>query len=175
MVDLSGGQFPSLDGHPEAEVAQRTEVPTEGSWFRKTFTVHNRAHTRGLDPLHESHLTNFGAVLTEAIQRGLHPKDFPELESEEDHPWEKNTTNLTYRVQVVPAVTDTEPQTTVTPAVLAQAVAALPEAEGEGGVPEAPADSPSPAETPEEPVTDGPVEESPAETVSAEPSQEKTE
>lgn len=121
--DFTGGQFPSLDGNPEAEVAQRTEPETDGSWFRRIFTVHNRHHTRGLPPGHESHVTNFGAVLQQALQQGLHPKAAPELESEQDHPSDKNSTNLTYRVQVVPSVADVHPETTVTPSNLAQVLA----------------------------------------------------
>jgi len=123
MADFTGGQFPSLDGNPEAEVAQRTELPTEGSWFRKQFVVHNRSHTRDLSEDHEVHLANLGSVLQDALQRGLHPKDAPELESEDDHDWEKDTTVLTYRVPVVPAVADDHPETTVTPSVLAWALA----------------------------------------------------
>jgi hypothetical protein len=121
--DFTGGQFPSLDGNPEAEVAQRTEPDTDGSWFRRIFTVHNRHHTRGLPADHESHLTNFGAVLQQALQQGLHPKAAPELESEQDHPSDRNSTNLTYRVQVVPSVADVHPETTVTPSNLARVLA----------------------------------------------------
>lgn len=123
MPDFTNGQFPSLDGNPEAEVAQRTEPETDGSWFRRIFTVHNRHHTRGLAPDHESHVTNFGQVLQQALQQGLHPKAAPELESEEDHPSDKNSTNLTYRVQVVPSVADEHPETTVTPSNLAAVLA----------------------------------------------------
>lgn len=123
MPDLTGGQFPSLDGDPEREIAQRTEAGSVGHWFRKVFTVHNRAHTRGLPLDHEMHRTNYGAVLQAAIQQGLHPKDVPELESEADHPTDPNSTDLTYRVQVVPAVADEEPETTLTPALLPAALA----------------------------------------------------
>lgn len=116
MPDYTGGQFPSLDGDLEAEIAQRTEPDTSDSWFRHVFTVHNRAHTVGLPEDHDVHLANHVAVLQRALQQGLHPKAQPELESEEPCPSDPvNHTNLTYRVQVVPAVADTDPFTTVTP------------------------------------------------------------
>lgn len=118
MPDYTGGQFPSLDGDLEAEVAQRTEPDTDGSWFRHVFTVHNRAHTTGLPDDHEVHRANFVAVIQRALQQGLHPKAQPELESEEPCPSDpKNHTNLTYRVKVVPAVADTDPYSTVTPSL----------------------------------------------------------
>lgn len=118
MPDNTGGQFPSLDGYPEAEVAQRTEPDTEGNWFRHVFTVHNRAHTVGLPEDHEVHLANHIAVLQRALQQGLHPKAQPELESEEPSLSDPvNHTDLTYRVQVVPAVADDDPYTTVTPSL----------------------------------------------------------
>jgi hypothetical protein len=123
MPDFTGGQFPSLDGRPEDEVTQRTEAPTEGNWFTRVFTVHNRNHTRDLPADHESHLANFASTLQDALQRGLHPKAAPELVSETDHPVDPNSTDLTYRVPVVPAVADEEPETTVTPGVLGQALA----------------------------------------------------
>lgn len=118
MPDYTGGQFPSLDGDPEAEVAQRTEPDTEGSWFRKVFTVHNRAHTVGLPEDHEIHRNNYVGVLQAALQQGLHPKSEPELVSEEPHPSDPNHTNLTYQVQVVPAVADDDPGSTVTPSTM---------------------------------------------------------
>lgn len=123
MPDFTGGQFPSLDGDPESEVAQRTEPDTSGDWFRKVFTVHNRHHTKGLPEDHEYHRTNFVSVLQAALQQGLHPKRAPELESEEPHPSDPNSTNITYRVHVVPSVADEHPETTVTPSTLPQVLA----------------------------------------------------
>lgn len=177
MPDYTGGQFPSLDGDPAAEVAQRTEPDTEGSWFRKVFTVHNRAHTTGLPEDHEVHRNNFVAVLQAALQQGLHPKAAPELESEEPHSFDPNHTDLTYRVHVVPAVTDRDPNSTVTPSTLAL-VQADPDAleqppaepepggtsrweRGEGGVDEhgVPLVPPQPSETTKTPA---PTEEPPA-------------
>lgn len=118
MPDFTRGQFPSLDGDPEAEVAQRTEPDTDGNWFRKVFTVHNRSYTKGIDGHHPFHLDNFVSVLQAALQQGLHPKGAPELETEADHPTDGKSTNLTYRVPVVPAVADVHPETTVTPSNL---------------------------------------------------------
>lgn len=118
MPDFTRGQFPSLDGDPEAEVAQRTEPDTDGNWFRKVFTVHNRSYTKGIDGRHPFHLDNFVSVLQAALQQGLHPKGAPELEAEADHPTDGKSTNLTYRVPVVPAVADVHPETTVTPSNL---------------------------------------------------------
>lgn len=116
MPDYTGGQFPSLDGDLEAEVAQRTEPETEGSWFRKVFTVHNRAHTVGLDLDHPVHQANAVAVLQSALQQGLHPKSQPVLESEQPNASDPaRHTDLTYRVHVVPAVADTDPFSTCTP------------------------------------------------------------
>lgn len=133
MPDYTGGQFPSLDGDLESEVAQRTEPDTTGNWFRKVFTVHNRAHTRDLPVDHEIHLANSGAVLQAALQQGLHPKDAPELESETDSASDPEShTDLVYRVPVVPAVADPDPQTTVTPSILPQLLA---QQAGGGGVP----------------------------------------
>lgn len=143
MPDFTGGQFPSLDGDPESEVAQRTEPDTDGSWFRKVFTVHNRAHTKGLGADHEMHLPNFSGVLQSALQQGLHPKDVPELESESDHPSDPSSTNLAYRVKVVPAISDEDPASTVTPSSLNAALAAR---AGGGGV--AATEEPPPVTTP---------------------------
>ena len=139
MPDFTRGQFPSLDGDNESEVAQRTEPDTDGDWFRKVFTVHNRAHTKGLGADHPHHLTNFVAVLQAALQQGLHPKRAPEFESETDHPTDANSTNLTYRVHVVPAVADLHPETTVTPSSL-DAVLANPDALAPIPAPPAPAE-----------------------------------
>jgi hypothetical protein len=119
MPDFSRGQFPSLDGDPESEVNQRTaENNSTGSVFRKVFTVHNRSHTLGLPKDHWVHWQNAVAVLQEAIQRGLHPKGAPVLVDEQPHPTAPGNTNLTYEVPVTPAVSDTEPHTTVTPSSL---------------------------------------------------------
>lgn len=157
MPDFTGGQFPSLDGDPAAEVAQRTEPATDGDWFRRVFTVHDRAHTRDLPLDHQMHLDNFGAVLQAALQQGLHPKDVPELESEADHPTDPHHTDLTYRVRVVPAVADEHPETTVTPSVLPQLLAAQPvelpeedeEVEPEGGGVAPPPEQEAPVPDPE--------------------------
>lgn len=119
MPDFSRGQFPSLDGDPGAEVNQRTaEDNSTGDVFRKVFTVHNRSHTLGLPKDHWVHWQNAVAVLQDAIQRGLHPKGVPVLVDEQPHPTAPGNTNLTYEVPVTPAVSDTEPHTTVTPSHL---------------------------------------------------------
>lgn len=124
MPDHTRGQFPSLDGDAATEVRQRTEVATDGDWFRKVFTVHNRAWTRDLPADHWGHHPNLGATLQAALQQGLHPKGMPELESEADHPTDPTrSTDLTYRVRVVPAVADEEPGNTLTPAILQQVLA----------------------------------------------------
>jgi len=162
MPDYTGGQFPSLDGNPEAEVAQRTEPDTEGNWFRKVFTVHNRAHTTGLPEDHQIHQDNAVGVLQAALQQGLHPKSAPELESEEPHPFDPNHTNLTYRVQVVPAVADEDPGSTVTPStmvgghdLMTEPLPVYPET-GSGAVSEDPEETPGPEDP--EPVGQAPEE-----------------
>lgn len=115
MPDYTRGQFPSLDGHADVEVRQRTEAATDGDWYRKVFTVHNRAWTRGLPADHWAHRPNLGATLQAALQQGLHPKSLPEFESESDHPTDPTrSTDLTYRVRVVPAVSDEDPDSTLT-------------------------------------------------------------
>jgi len=129
MPDHTHGQFPSLDGDSDAEVAQRTEADTDGDWFRKVFTVHDRAWTRELAADHWAHEPNLGATLQAAIQQGLHPKGVPELASETSHSYDPHTVELTYRVKVVPAVSDDDPESTVTPTVLQSWLA------GGGGAP----------------------------------------
>jgi hypothetical protein len=121
--DFTGGQFPSLDGNVAGEVAQRQPGGGEPGWFHRIFTVHNRAHTPGLPADHWWHGQNAVAVLGDAIQRGLHPKGEVELVGESPHPTDRNTTNVEYRVPVVPAIVDHEPETTQTPGALAAVLA----------------------------------------------------
>lgn len=115
--DYTGGQFPSLDGNVSGEIAQRQVEKHDDGFFAKIFSVHNRSHTSGLDADHEYHRRNMVAVIQDALQRGLHPKGEPELVGERPHPSDPDTTDLEYRVQVVPAIVDHEPGLTATPSV----------------------------------------------------------
>jgi hypothetical protein len=121
--DYTGGQFPSLDGRPHDEVAQRQPGEHTPGWFHRIFTVHNRAHTPGLPADHWWHGQNAVAVLGDAIQRGLHPKGEVELVGESPHPTDPNTTDVEYRVPVVPSIIDHDQGTTVSPGQLAAVLA----------------------------------------------------
>lgn len=117
--DHTYGQFPSLDGDQPGEVAQRQPEDNDEGFFHKVFTVHNRAHTPGLAADHWWHIQNAVEVVSDAIRRGLHPKGDVELVGERSHPTDPNTTDVVYRVPVVPAIVDHDQTTTLTPAEVA--------------------------------------------------------
>lgn len=117
--DLTGGQFPSLDGDQAGEVAQRQPADNGEGFFHKIFTVHNRAHTPDLPHEHWWHRQNAVEVVSDAIRRGLHPKGEVEVVGESAHPSDPDTTNVEYRVPVVPAIVDHDQTTTVTPGATA--------------------------------------------------------
>ncbi|MEU9819202.1 hypothetical protein ACIGG9_16075 [Pseudonocardia alni] len=107
-------QHPALKGNPAEEVQDRTpDGETSGLHYRKAYVV---LGTFGDDhPVHEQ---NRSAVHNEAIQRGLHPKAVARLVGTEESAPDRRgnvTSTLTYEVEVVPAVIDTEHQTTVAP------------------------------------------------------------
>lgn len=113
--DFTGGQFPSLDGDQPREVAQRQPADNDEGYYHRTFTVHNRAHTPNLPDDHPWHEQNAVEVIADAIRRGLHPKGGVELVGERPHPTDPNSTDVEYRVPVVPAIVDHDQTTTVTP------------------------------------------------------------
>lgn len=121
-------QHPALDGDIQGEIEHRTPEPTDDGVFTKTFSV----GAIGIADDHPMHLANAGGVVQEAIQRGLHPKGDVMLVASEEHDYGRRHryTDLTYQVPVVPAIVDTDAGSTVTPRVIAEAVAARREAEG---------------------------------------------
>ena len=105
-------QFPATHGDVEKEVAQRQPDSDDGSQFTKVFRV------SGVDTLDEESQEGYrAAVLSEAINLGLHPKDEPVYEGAEevDRYRETVTTDHTFTVEVVPASIDHTPGDTFTP------------------------------------------------------------
>jgi hypothetical protein len=115
-------QHPALEGDVQGEIEHRTPEPTDDGVFTKTFSV----GAIGIADDHPWHLANAGAVVQEAIQRGLHPKGDVMLVASQEHDRGPRSkwTDLTYQVPVVPAIVDTDAGSTVTPRVIADAVAA---------------------------------------------------
>jgi hypothetical protein len=74
-----------------------------------------RDFTRGQSADHSWHEANAVEVVSDAIRRGLHPKGAVELVGESPHPSDPSSTNIEYRVPVVPAIMDHDQATTVTP------------------------------------------------------------
>lgn len=115
-------QFPAMTGTDEglhAEVAQRSADGSDDELYRKTFVVDRPGVPDG-DPIHAQ---NAAGVVSEAIQRGLHPKgdvrlvDTNVVDTSSGEPGSRVRvhTELTYAVPVVPASVDTVPESTVTP------------------------------------------------------------
>jgi len=116
-------QFPSLHGDPEAEIAQRSPDGADGHHWLKDFVYRIR---RGevFDHDRLDHAANLAGTVQAAIQAGVHPKGEPEFLGSRPHPTAPDNYVLTYAVPVVPAVADTEPETTVTPTQVAPKTAA---------------------------------------------------
>jgi hypothetical protein len=105
-------QFPSKHGEPETEVAHRSADGSSGMKYRKTFVL------LGVFPEgHPAHEDNARHTLEEAIQRGLHPKGEAVLVDTKEVPEVRDlvSSELTYEVEVVPAVVDDDAPGTVTP------------------------------------------------------------
>lgn len=100
----------------EREIDKRSADGAEGNAFVKVI----RAAYQDDNLTEDLHNRNKDAVLREAINRGLHPKGEVEHVStalfNETRRGSK-TFDVTYKVQVVPAAADTQPEQTVTPAV----------------------------------------------------------
>lgn len=108
-------QHPALYDDPEGEVAHRSADGSDGMTFRKTFVMAGPAEIGSNHPQHEA---NYGRVLEEALQRGLHPKGKARLAGTEVVDRDRKgvvSTACTYEVTVEPAITDREAHTTVTP------------------------------------------------------------
>ena len=126
-VEPAAVQHPALDGDIQGEIQHRTPEPTGENVFTKTFSV----GVIGIPDDHPMHLANAGGVIQEAVQRGLHPKGDVMLVAAEEHDLGPRSkfTNLTYEVQVVPAIVDDDAGSTVTQRMIAEAVAARHDAE----------------------------------------------
>ena len=119
VIETSGGdvpveslQFPAQHGHPEVEVAKRHADGHEGNKFTKVFRI------MGVDRLNEqAQEEHRAAVLSEAINLGLHPKAEPVYEGAQEYERYRDTvtTDHTFTVEVVPASIDHEPGTTFVP------------------------------------------------------------
>ncbi|MEV8439177.1 hypothetical protein AB0425_17520 [Actinosynnema sp. NPDC051121] len=114
-------QFPSLKGTEkgrEEEVEQRSADGSSGTRFEKKFICDAGAENSAAQ--HEANRAN---VLEDAIQRGLHPRGEVKFEGAKDitrEPVEPGRRSyplveLTYSVETIPAVVDTQPVETTTP------------------------------------------------------------
>jgi hypothetical protein len=122
-VESARVQHPALDGDVQGEIDHRTADPSdEPGRFRKVFHLGGLGFGRHDHP---AHLANAAEVLGDAIRRGLHPKGDVHLVDavEHDEPRSQRTA-LTYEVDVVPAVVDTDAASTLTPNDVALAAAA---------------------------------------------------
>jgi hypothetical protein len=116
-------QFPSLDTTDEAgvanEVEQRSADGAEGQLYKKVYRAQVALEV-AQDEDNPIHHDNRVAVLQEAIQRGLHPKEeatFLGAEVVHTNRSGRETCDLTYGVEVEPAVIDElNQETTVEPA-----------------------------------------------------------
>jgi hypothetical protein len=113
-VEPARVQHPALDGDVQGEIDHRTADPSgEVGVFTRVFHLSGLGHGRYDSPVH---LANATEVLGDAIRRGLHPKGDVHLidVTEHDEPRSQHTA-LTYAVDVIPAVIDTDAASTVTP------------------------------------------------------------
>lgn len=99
-------QFPSLAGHPNVEVAQRSADVTKGS--TKQHTKIFRIFTAGLEFVADEfdHSGNFTATRQYMIEHGLRPVGDVSFVGAEKYD-EKNT-DLTYQVEALPAAVATD-------------------------------------------------------------------
>lgn len=114
-------QFPALNDEPETEVAQRSPDGSDGLVHKKIIRGQISLEV-AQNPESPVHHDNKLAVLQEALQRGLHPKEEPVLESAEVFCVNRRgveTVDMTYAVECEPASVDPgHPETTVEPAEL---------------------------------------------------------
>jgi hypothetical protein len=104
-------QHPAKAGEPEVEVDKRSADGSNSMSFVKEFVVTSGNWPGGDDPVHDA---NKATVLSEAVQRGLHPRGAVSFDGMTDHV-DGVSTVLTYSVETVPASVDTAPQETTTP------------------------------------------------------------
>ncbi|WP_199546596.1 hypothetical protein [Streptomyces sp. N35] len=96
---------------PEEETAKRSADGSEGTRHEKDFVVLGNDLGDEDGPLHDP---NKLAVLSEAIQRGLHPRGDVSFDGAELlH--DGVSYQLRYSVDVIPSAMDTEPEKTTTP------------------------------------------------------------
>lgn len=107
-------QHPALDGDPEAEIARRSPDGADGHHWIKEF-VYRILPGHRFDPDAMDHTANLAGTAQAAIQAGVRPKGMPVFLGARPHETAPDNIVLGYAVPVVPAVTDTEPETTVTP------------------------------------------------------------
>ena len=107
-------QHPALDGEPEYEIARRSPDGAEGHhWLRDL--VYRILPGHHFDPDAMDHTANLAGAAQAAIQAGVRPKGMPFFVGVRPHETAAGNVVLTYAVPVVPAVTDTDPGSTVTP------------------------------------------------------------
>lgn len=107
-------QHPALDGEPEYEIARRSPDGAEGHhWLRDL--VYRILPGHHFDPDAMDHTANLAGAAQAAIQAGVRPKGMPFFVGARPHETAADNVVLTYAVPVVPAVTDTDPGSTVTP------------------------------------------------------------
>lgn len=116
-------QFPSIEGDVEREIAERSADGAEGLIYYKVFRAQGdqAAFADEANPVHKD---NKAAVLQEALNRGLHPKEEPFLANVELNSVNRRgveTCDVRYGVEVEPAVIDVNhPEDTVEPAEFLQ-------------------------------------------------------
>lgn len=123
-IQHATAQHPALGGDIQGEIDHRTADPgDEPGRYSRIFHLGGLGYGR---PDHPAHLRNAAEVLGDATRRGLHPKGDVHLVdvTEVDEPREKWTA-LTYAVDVVPAVIDRDPASTVTPHDISEAATAI--------------------------------------------------
>lgn len=139
-------QHPALDGEPEYEIARRSPDGAEGHhWLRDL--VYRILPGHHFDPDAMDHTANLAGAAQAAIQAGVRPKGMPFFVGVRPHETAADNVVLTYAVPVVPAVTDTDPGSTVTPTQITLAAQAQ-EPDGAEQTPE-PAPAPQQEAQPE--------------------------
>jgi len=107
-------QHPALRGAPEVEVSERTaDASDAGMRFVKQFVVKVVGDSQEWLQQDETHVGHKLRTLEESTQRGLHAKGEVQFDGAEDH-GDGVSTILTYSVEVIPAVIDSEAATTMT-------------------------------------------------------------
>lgn len=89
-------QFPAKAGDVAGEVSERSAGSSDGTRFVREFVVLGSG---------SGHAAHFLATVTEAIQRGLHPKGDVSFDGATTH-GDGVSTVLTYSVETVPASVD---------------------------------------------------------------------